>query len=29
MEGYARYLESKRIKWDAGGNVEQMWEQVI
>ena len=22
MEGYARYLESKRV----GGNVEQMWE---
>ena len=28
MEGYARCLESKRIEWDEGRNVDQMWEQV-
>ena len=28
MEGYARCPESKRVKWDEGRNVEQMWEQV-
>ena len=27
MEGYARCLESKRVDWDEGGNVEEMWEQ--
>ena len=28
MEGYARCLESKRVDWNEGRNVEQMWEQV-
>ena len=27
-EGYARSPESKRIQWDEGRNVDQMWEQV-
>ena len=28
MEGYAKCLESKRVDWDEGENIEQMWEQV-
>ena len=28
LEGYDRCMESKRVKWDEGGNVEQMWEQL-
>ena len=28
MEGYARCLKSKRVEWDVGRNVEEMWEQV-
>ena len=28
MEEYSRYLESKRVDWDLGRNVEQMWEQM-
>ena len=27
-EGYARCLESKRLEWNEGSNVEEMWEQV-
>ena len=26
--GYARRLESKRVEWDEGRNVEHMWEQM-
>ena len=25
MEGYARCLERKRVEWDEGRNIEQMW----
>ena len=28
MEGYARCLESKRLKWDEGRNLQKMWKQV-
>ena len=28
IEGYAKCLESKRVEWDVGRNVEEMWEQV-
>ena len=27
IEGYARCLESERVEWDEGRNVEQMWDQ--
>ena len=27
-EGYARFLEGKRVEWDTENNVEHMWEQV-
>ena len=25
MEKYAKCLESKRVDWEVGGNVEEMW----
>ena len=28
MKQYARCPESKRVDWDVGKNVEQIWEQV-
>ena len=28
MEGYARCTESKRVDWNVGGNVVQMWKQA-
>ena len=28
VEGYGKYLESKRLQWNEDGNVNQMWEQV-
>ena len=26
--GYARFLESKRVDWEEGRNLKQMWEQM-
>ena len=28
IERYARCLKNKRVEWDEGRNVEQMWEWV-
>ena len=28
IEGYAKYVKSKRVEWDEGKNVEQMWAQM-
>ena len=28
IEGYAWCLESKRVQWDEGRNIEKMWEQA-
>ena len=28
IEGYAKFLGSKRVEWEEERNVEQVWEQV-